>query len=105
VIVVLDGDASLGEYSFGNAVRTPVDYAAYAREKAVVARRERLDTSVVRERGAARGAADLPPAGGIHRRDITVGVSGAQPWFDEAFGITVVELLHALERQRLAGAT
>jgi hypothetical protein len=101
VIVVLDGDASLGEYSFGNAVRTPVDYAAYAREKAVVARRERLDTSVVRE----RGAADLPLAGGIHRRDITVGVSGAQPWFDEAFGIIVVELLHALERQRLAGAT
>jgi hypothetical protein len=107
VIVMLDRERSeagdsLAEYLFGNAGRTRVDYGAYARDKARIAARERSDTSAVRDREEARGARDLPLVGGIHRRGITLGVSGAQPWFDEAFGVMVVELVHALEQQRAA---
>ena len=58
----------------------------------------------MREREQARGTADLPLVGGVHRRGMTIGVSGAQAWFDEAFGVMVAELVHALEQQRAASA-
>ena len=108
VIVVLDGpgtqpNAPLAEYTFGNAGNTRVDYGAYARDKAQLAARERTDTSVLREREAAHRSIDLPLVGGVHRKGLTVGVSGAQPWFDEAFGVIVVEIIHALVEQRRAG--
>ncbi len=103
VIVVQDDDATLGEYTFGDAGRTRVNYASYARDKAALAKRERADTSLVRGRAQARGDTELPLIGGVHRRGVTIGVSGAQAWFDEAFGIIVAELVHALEQQRVAG--
>jgi hypothetical protein len=103
-IVVVDGahadDGPLAEYGFGAAGHTRVDYSVYARDKARIAAHERADTSVVREREAQKGSADLPLVGGVHRRGVTVGVSGAMPWFDEAFGVMLVELVHALDRQR-----
>ncbi len=105
VIVVVVDDSTLGEYRFGDGGRTRVDYAAYARDKADVAGRERSDTSLVRAREQALGVTDLPLVGGIHRHGMTIGVSGAQAWFDEAFGVMVAELVHALEHQRVAGAT
>lgn len=109
VIVVMDpaaeaGDggerAILGRYAFGRAGEVAVDYERYAVDKARAAWRDRCDTSVLRERGAALLSAALPLVGGLHRHGWTLGVSGAVPCFDEALGACLVELLHALALHR-----
>jgi hypothetical protein len=90
-------EAILARYAFGRAGEVSVDYARHALDKARASYRERLDTSVLRERDAALLTADLPLVGGLHRRGWTVGVSGAAPAFDEAIGAIVIDLLHALQ--------
>lgn len=111
VIVVMDPGAEaaddgegaiLGRYAFGRAGEVAVDYERYAVDKARAAWRERCDTSVLRERGAALLSAALPLVGGLHRHGWTLGVSGAVPCFDEALGACLVELLHALALNRPA---
>jgi hypothetical protein len=109
VIVVMDPNATagddgegvvLGRFAFGRAGEVAVDYEGYAVDKARAAWRERCDTSVLRERGAALLSAALPLVGGLHRHGWTLGVSGAVPCFDEALGACLVELLHALALHR-----
>jgi hypothetical protein len=93
-------DAILATHSFGRAGVCDVDYSRYALDKARASQRERCDTSVLRERGAALLTADLPLVGGLHRRGWTLGVSGAIPAFDEAIGAIAIELLVALTSLR-----
>ena len=113
VIVVVDpqalpgtafDDAILVQREFGRAGSVDVDYARYAVDKARASWRERCDTSLLRERGGALLSADLPLVGGLHRRGWTIGVSGAQPMFDEAIGSMLVELVSALQSKRAAHA-
>jgi hypothetical protein len=114
VIVVMDPAAPMGasfddsilvQRAFGRAGRVPVDHARYALDKARASFRERCDSSMLRERGGALLAADLPLVGGLHRKGWTVGVSGAVPAFDEAIGAMLIELtfgLQALQAARVA---
>jgi hypothetical protein len=97
-------DAILATHAFGRAGACDVDYSRYALDKARASHRERSDTSLLRERGAALLTADLPLVGGLHRHGWTVGVSGAIPAFDEAIGAIVIELLVALSTQRVGKA-
>jgi hypothetical protein len=105
VIVVADpaaaphvpiGEAILSRHAFGRAGRVDVEDERHALDKAQASHRERCDTSILRERGSALLTADLPLAGGLHRRGWTLGVAGAVPAFDEAIGACAVEVLHAL---------
>lgn len=109
VIVVIDPSASadtggeppvLAQYAFANAGDVDVDYAHYAIGKAVAAHRGGCDTSLLRERAQSRGESELPLIGGLHRRGLAIGVSGAMPVFDEAIGVMFVELVHALQQHR-----
>jgi hypothetical protein len=113
VIVVIDPEAPAGtafedaillQRNFGRAGRVAVDYSRYAIDKARASFRERCDTSLLRERGGALLSADLPLVGGLHRRGWTLGVSGATPMFDEAFGAMLIELVTAIQLQRAAHA-
>jgi hypothetical protein len=111
VVVVVDKDAPAGvafedailvQRGFGRAARADVDYARHALDKARASHRDRLDTSLLRERGGALLSADLPLVGGLHRKGWTVGVSGAVPAFDEAIGGMLIELLVAIQAHRAA---
>jgi hypothetical protein len=106
VVVVMDPAAPDGatfdasillQRAFGRAEEVDVDYARYALDKARASFRERCDTSILRERGAALLSADLPLVGGLHRRGWTVGVCGAVPMVDEAIGAMVIDLTCALQ--------
>jgi hypothetical protein len=106
VVVVVDPAAADGaafessillQRAFGRAGDVDVDYARYALDKARASFRERCDTSILRERGAALLSADLPLVGGLHRRGWTVGVSGAVPMVDEAIGAMLIDLTCALQ--------
>ena len=95
-------EAILATHSFGRAMSCDVDYSRYALDKARASHRERCDTAVLRERGAALLTADLPFVGGLHRQGWTVAVAGASPAFDEAFAAIAIELLVALAQKRAA---
>jgi hypothetical protein len=106
VVVVMDPAAPEGatfessimvQRPFGRAEDVDVDHARCALDKARASFRERCDTSILRERGAALLSADLPLVGGLHRRGWTVGVSGAVPMVDEAIGAIVIDLSCALQ--------
>lgn len=97
-------DAVLGRYAFGRIGRCELDYERHALDKARASHRERCDTSVLRGNASALLTADLPFAGGVHRRGWSIGVSGAVPGFEEAIGAMASELLHAIVRHRVADA-
>ena len=75
------------------------DYRAYAREGAAVVKRAATATSCRRwsRTGCARA---IRTRGGVALGGIVVGVSGAQPWFDEAFAGCIAHCLRALAKRR-----
>ncbi|GIK85199.1 MAG: hypothetical protein BroJett026_06800 [Betaproteobacteria bacterium] len=89
-------DALLGCFTFGRTHAGAIDYERHALDKARASHRGRADTSVVREHAAALLVEGLPFAGGVHRRGWSIGVSGAEPRYEEAIGAIAGELLHAL---------
>lgn len=109
-IVVLDPAATPGarveaavlhEHSIGDPRRWGADYARYARAKAALAWRLQRDTQRVQDDAPhllARG--DTLLGGGIARKGLVIGVSGAQPWYDAACAGIVAELMLALAQQR-----
>ncbi len=95
--------AILYEHSLGDRARWDADYAAFARAKARIAWRTGLDGHVV----AALKPHLLEPGdtllwGSVVLHDIAVGVSGADPWYDEAFAGAVALCLHALAKKACA---
>lgn len=79
-------DAILYEESVGDRAAWDADYAAYARAKAGISWRTGLDSHTVCEtRPHLLRPADGTVWGSVVVDGIVVGVSGANPWFDEAF--------------------
>lgn len=96
-------EAILYEHAVGDRERWDADYASFARAKARVAWRTGLDGHTVQElKPHLLTARDTVLWGSIVLDGITVGVSGANPWYDEAFAGTVAMCLRALAKAGIA---
>jgi hypothetical protein len=96
-----DAPAVLHEHSIGDPATWGADYVGFARAKARLAWRLQRDTQAVQDDAPhllARG--DTLLGGGVVRKGLAVGVSGAHPWYDAACGAIIAELILALAQQR-----
>lgn len=98
-------DAVLYEHAVGNREEWDADYAGFARDKARISWRTGLDSHAARYLQPHRLRSDDSGLwGSVCIDGITVAVSGANPWFDEALAATVaywfkaVTKAHALAR-------
>ncbi|HJV73025.1 MAG TPA: hypothetical protein VJ654_02285 [Noviherbaspirillum sp.] len=92
-------EAILYEHAVGDRRKWDADYAGFAYAKARVAWRTGFDGHLVQElRPHLLTAKDTVLWGSIVLDGIVVGVSGANPWFDEAFAGTVAMCLRALAK-------
>jgi hypothetical protein len=92
-------DAVLYEYAVGDRSQWDADYAEFAHAKARVAWRTGMDGHQVQElRPQLLTARDTVLWGSIVLDGIVVSVSGAHPWYDEAFAGTVACCLRALAK-------
>lgn len=97
-------DAILLEHAVGDRARWDADYAAFARAKARVSWRTGRDAHLV----AAVAPHWLAPGdtvlwGAVARDGLVVGVSGADPWYDEVFAGAIALCLQGLAKKRMAG--
>lgn len=96
-------EAILHEHAVGDREKWDADYAAFARAKARVAWRTGLDGHVVQElKPQLLTARDTVLWGSVAMDGIVVGVSGANPWYDEAFAGTVAMFLRAVAKADIA---
>ena len=83
-------EAVLYEHAVGDREKWDADYAGFARAKASIAWRTGMDGHMVQElRPHLLAAKDTVLWGSVVVDGITVGVSGANAWYDEAFAGTV----------------
>jgi len=94
-------DAILYEHAVGDRSAWDADYDVYAREKARVCWRHARSGHELRTCSPhlLRGT-DTGVWGGVWLDGIAVGVSGADPWFDEAVGYSVAATLRAVAKER-----
>lgn len=98
-------EAVLHEHAVGDRTRWDADYAAFARAKARTSWRLGDGGTRVQEEGAHRlRAGDSLLAGAVRLDGIVVGVSGAAPWWDEAFAACIAACLRAVAGERRAAA-
>lgn len=98
-------EAILYEYAVGDREKWDADYGAFARAKARVAWRTGLDSHLVQElQPHLLAAGDTVLWGSAVVDGIIVGVSGANPWFDEVFAGTVAMCLRGLAKGAAASA-
>lgn len=98
-------EAILYEHAVGDREKWDADYAAFARAKARVAWRTGMDGHLVQElRPHMLTARDTVLWGSVVVDGIVVSVSGANPWYDEAFAGTVAMSLRALAKAGIADA-
>jgi len=99
-------DAVLYEESVGDRSAWDADYAAFARGKAALSWRTGQDSHAVCSTMAhLLRPEDTALWGSVWHEGIIVGVSGAQPWYDEAFAGAVAHAFKAvLKDYRLRGA-
>jgi hypothetical protein len=96
-------EAILYEHAVGDRSKWDADYAGFARAKALVSWRNGMDGHVVQElRPHLLRERDTVLWGGVVVDGITVAVSGANPWYDEAFAGTVAMFLRALAKAGIA---
>lgn len=96
-------DAILYEHAVGDQSKWDADYGAFARAKAELSWRTGLDSHLVQQSKPyllAKGDSLL--WGGVVMHDIVVGVSGADPWYDEAFAGSIAMCVRALAKKGLA---
>lgn len=94
-------DAILYEESIGDPAGWDADYGAYARGKARVSWRTGLAThEVMALKPHLLQAKDSQVWGSVCLDGIVVAVSGANPWFDEAFAAAVASLFKAVVQGR-----
>lgn len=94
-------DAILHEHAVGDRCAWDADYALYAREKARVCwchGRCGHELRVCSPHLLSKTQTGV--WGGVWLDGIAVGVSGADPWFDEAIGFSVAASLRAIAKQR-----
>ena len=97
-------EAILLEHSLGERACWDADYARFARAKAQLSWRHGTDGHVLQSRyPQLLLPGDTTLWGGVCLDGIVVGVSGAQPWYDEDFGLTLAAYLRA-EIKRSAAA-
>ena len=98
-------DAILYEQAVGDREKWDADYAQYARGKARMSWRTGLDSHQVQEIAPHRVVQDDTTVwGSVCVDGIVVGVSGAQPWFDEAFAGAVAHAFKAITKARALAA-
>ena len=97
--------AILYEHAVGDRSKWDADYDAFARAKARLSWRTGRDSHLVQTlhpQLLVRG--DTRLWGSVSLDDYVVGVSGAQPWFDEAFALAVAGCLRAIVKERALAA-
>lgn len=93
--------AILYEHAVGDRHAWDADYASYAREKARVCWRTRRNGHELRYLAPhLLRSTEAGVWGGIWHDGIAVGVSGADPWFDEAIGVSIASIFRAIAKQR-----
>jgi hypothetical protein len=98
-------DAVLLEHAIGDRSRWDADYAAFARAKARLAWSRRADSALLQAtRPQLLAEGDSLLWGSVWLDGIAVGVSGAFPWWDEAFALAVAGNLRALAKDAHAQA-
>lgn len=96
-------DAILYEHAVGDQTKWDADYGHFARAKAKLAWRTGIDAYLVQQmKPQLLAPGDTVLWGSIVLDGIVVGVSGADPWFDEAFAGTIAMCLRALAKKGLA---
>ncbi|KVX55280.1 hypothetical protein DF107_06435 [Burkholderia stagnalis] len=94
-------DAILYEFSLPAPKEWDADYRAYARAKARLSWETGRDGHLVQALEPHRlRAGDTNLWGAVARDGIVVGVSGALPWFDEAFAGCIAQCLRAFAKHR-----
>jgi hypothetical protein len=96
-------DAILYEYAMGDREKWDADYGEFARAKAKLAWRTGMNADIVQQRKPhllVQG--DTLLGGSIVLDGIVVGVSGADPWYDEAFAGAIAMCLRALAKKGFA---
>lgn len=97
--------AVLVEHAIGDRTRWDADYAGFARAKARLSwQHERNSHEVQSSRTHCLRRGDSVLWGSAWLDGIVVGVSGAHPWFDEAFATAIAANLRAIAKQRHADA-
>jgi hypothetical protein len=92
-------EAVLYEHAVGDRSKWDADYAAYALAKARISWRTGFDShAVLALRPHLLVEDDLLVWGSVVLDGIVVSVSGANPWYDEAFATMVAGLLRALAK-------
>ncbi len=93
-------EAILAEHHIGDRTQWDADYNAFARAKARQAWRHATDTHRVQVLQPHRlRVGDVAVWGAVCVDGIVVGVSGAHPWYDEAFATMVAASLRALVKE------
>ncbi|ASC66428.1 hypothetical protein B9P52_20095 [Achromobacter denitrificans] len=93
--------AILYEESIGDPEKWDADYGAYARGKARLSwRTGRSGHEILALQPHLLHAKDTRIGGGVSIDGIVVAVSGANPWFDEAFAAAIAHLFKAVVRGR-----
>ncbi|HZV99188.1 MAG TPA: hypothetical protein VFF74_09390 [Methylophilaceae bacterium] len=96
-------DSILYEHAVGDRAKWDADYGVFARAKAELSWRSGLDSHrVQQDRPYMLAEGDSLLWGGVVIHDIVVAVSGADPWFDEAFAGSIIMFLRALAKKGLA---
>ncbi|WP_292454869.1 hypothetical protein [Methylibium sp.] len=98
-------DAVLLEHAVGDRTRWDADYAGFARAKARVSWRSGQDSHRVQtSQPHALREGDSLLWGSVCLDGIVVAVSGAHPWYDEAFAMCIAANLRAIAKGRHAKA-
>lgn len=98
-------DAVLLEHAVGDRTQWDADYAGFARAKARLSwLHERSSHDVQASRTHVLRKGDSVLWGSVCLDGIVVGVSGAHPWYDEAFALAVAANLRAIAKGRHAKA-
>lgn len=98
-------EAVLLEHAVGDPQRWGADYAGFARAKARLSWITGLDASAVQAlRPHVLRQGDTVLWGSVCLDGVVVGVSGAHPWFDEAFASAIAANVRALAKQSQASA-
>lgn len=98
-------EAVLLEHAIGDPESWDTDYAGLSRAKARLSWETGLDSNVVQAmRPHVLRQGDTLLWGSVCLDGIVVAVSGAQPWFDEAFATAIAANVRALAKQRQAQA-
>lgn len=100
-------DVVLLEHGFGDREAWDADHAGFARAKARLSWESGDDSRIAQTRPHLLRSGDTLVGGGVNLDGLVVGVSGAHPWYDEAFALSLAAMLRALalrEHARLSGA-